>query len=235
MQEVLDRALREAETLAGAGFQGLMVENYGDAPFFPASVPPETVAAMGLVAAAVGGAVSVPVGVNILRNDARSALGVAAASGARFMRVNVHTGAMFTDQGLLEGRAHETLRVREALGAPVSILADVLVKHATPPPGATLESAAADTWHRGGADGLILTGPATGEALDPGELDRIRTALPGEAKLWVGSGVTSDTVRELLDQADGIIVGSTLQAGGRAGSGVEEDRVRIFMDALRRG
>ena len=57
-------------------------------------------------------AVPLPVGVNVLRNDAAAALAVARVVGARFIRVNVHTGAMWSDQGLLQGRAHETLRRR---------------------------------------------------------------------------------------------------------------------------
>ena len=105
---------------------------------------------------------SLPVGVNVLRNDAEAALAVAAAAGGRFIRVNVHVGSMFTDQGLLTGEAYKTLRKREALGLPVLILADVMVKHATPPPGLTLESAARDCWFRGLADALIVTGSETG-------------------------------------------------------------------------
>jgi len=235
MDQVVERACLDARCLAGAGFSGVLVENFGDAPFFPSSVPPETVAAMGVVVREVAREVATPVGVNVLRNDAAAALAVATAAGAQFMRVNVHTGSMYTDQGLLEGRAHETLRLREALGSPCSILADVLVKHATPPPGLTLEAASADTWLRGMADGLILTGTGTGAPVNMDDLQRARAALPPEAPLWVGSGATAETASSLLAEADGVIVGSALQAQGRAGGGVEEARVRAFMEALQRG
>jgi membrane complex biogenesis BtpA family protein len=218
--------------MASGGLSGLMVENYGDTPFFPGPVPPETVAAMGVVAGAVAKSVELPVGVNVLRNDAMAALAVAAAAGCRFIRVNVHTGSMFTDQGLIQGRAQDTLRKRAALGVPLSILADVMVKHATPPPGLTLEEAASDAWHRGRADGLILTGTATGASVDAEELRRVRDGLPPEAPLWVGSGATPETAPGLLAVADGIIVGSALQAGGRAGGGVESARVEAFMAAI---
>jgi len=220
--------------LVEAGLDGVLVENFGDAPFYPGPVPPETVAAMGVVVGEVVRGCSVPVGVNILRNDAAAALAVASAAGARFIRVNVHTGSMFTDQGLLEGRAHETLRLREVLGAPVSILADVLVKHATAPPGLTLEAAASDSWHRGRADGLIFTGRGTGTPVDQGELQRASSVLPPEAPLWIGSGATPETATRLMEEADGIIVGSTLQTGGRAGGGIEASRTRAFMEALGR-
>lgn len=234
MDQVLERALQDARTLEEGGVDGLLVENYGDTPFFPGATPPETVAAMARVTGEVVGASRLPVGVNVLRNDASGALAVAVSTGARFVRVNVHTGSMFTDQGLLQGQAHLTLRKRESLGSHVSILADILVKHATPPPGTTLEGAARDSWHRGMADGLILTGTETGEPVGPEAVRGLREALPQGAKLWAGSGATSDTAGSLAQVFDGIIVGSALQAGGRAGRGVDASRVRAFMAALER-
>jgi membrane complex biogenesis BtpA family protein len=217
------------------GVDGILVENYGDRPFFPWNVPPETVAALAVVVAQVVAGARVPVGVNVLRNDAAAALAVAAATGARFIRVNVHMGVMVSDQGLLQGRAYETLRTREALSPSTAILADVLVKHAVPPPGLTLQAAARDTWMRGLADGLVLSGPETGWPVDPHDLHEVRRALPPDAKIWIGSGANRTTARSFLDQADGVIVGSALQRGGIAGSGVELRRVRAFMRALGRG
>ncbi len=234
MAEVRDRALREAEILEGAGISGLVVENFQDAPFYPKSVPPETVAALAVLTEAVVSASDLPVGVNVLRNDAVSALGVAAATGARFVRVNIHTGSMFTDQGLLHGRAHETLRLRASLGIRVAIFADVLVKHATPPQGTTLEAAGRDSWHRGLADGLILTGSETGAPTSVEAIKRLRGALPAEAPIWVGSGVTPETAKLLLASSDGLIVGSAFQKGGRAGAGVDRARVSAFLNALGR-
>ncbi len=232
MADVRETALREAELLQAGGLTGLLVENYGDVPFYPGKAPSETVAAMSVVVGTIVQASDVPVGVNLLRNDALGALAVALATGADFIRVNVHTGSMFTDQGLLQGEAHETLRMRTSLGASVAILADVFVKHSTPPPGATLEGAARDTWHRGLADGLILTGSETGEPPTTPDVERVRSALPREAPLWIGSGATPDTASALLEAADGIIVGSALQEGGRAGGGVVSSRVTAFMEAL---
>lgn len=235
MAGVIRRAATEAELLAGGGLDGLIVENFQDAPFFPGAVPSETVAAMTMAVEAVRKRVEVPVGVNVLRNDAQAALGIAAATGAAFIRVNVHTGSMYTDQGLLQGEAHLTLRKRAALGVGTAILADVLVKHATPPPGTALVDAARDAWHRGKADGLIITGSATGAPVNLEELAEVKGALPEDGRVWVGSGVTPETAREYLEAADGLMVGSALQAGGVAGGGVEEGRVKALMEALGRG
>ncbi|MEX0891975.1 MAG: BtpA/SgcQ family protein [Gemmatimonadota bacterium] len=232
MAAVEDRAGRDAEALAAGGADAVLVENYHDVPFHPGALPAETVAALAALTRLVRGAVSLPVGVNALRNDARAALGVAAATGAGFIRVNVHTGTMLTDQGTLEGRAHETLRVRAALGVEVAILADVLVKHAVPPHGLSVERAAADAWERGRADALVVSGEATGAATDTESLRAARAAVP-EAPLLVGSGLGPENAAALLPLADGAIVGSALQRDGRAGGPVEADRVRRLVEVVR--
>lgn len=232
MDRVLERARSDARVLAEEGMDGVLVENFLDAPFFGAQVPAETVAAMaraaGEVVAEVEATSPVPVGVNVLRNDARAALGVAVAAGAAFMRVNVHVGTMWTDQGALEGRAADTLRARAALGARVAIAADILVKHATPPPGLTVEAAAADTWSRGLADALVVSGAGTGMETDLERVARARAGAPG-APVLVGSGVTAGTVARVLEVADGAIVGTFLAREGRAASGVDPARVRALV------
>lgn len=232
MDAVVERAVADAGILASEGYDGVIVENYADAPFFGRSVPPETVAAMTRVTAAVRATTEVPVGVNVLRNDARAALAVAVATGARFVRVNVHTGSMWTDQGLLEGRAAETLRARAALAADVAILADVHVKHAVPPAGQRIGTAAADAWTRGRADALVVSGVGTGEPAEGSDVEAVRAAVP-EAPILVGSGATPETVRALLDAADGVIVGSAVMRDGRAGAGIDQPRAAALISAAR--
>ncbi len=230
---ILKRVTEEAYVLGAARFDGLIVENYGDVPFFPGPVPPETVAAMALaVERAVHGSGGLAVGVNVLRNDAAAALAIAAVAGARFIRVNVHTGAMLTDQGWIEGRAADTLRSRARLGARVAVLADVLVKHAARPEGLTLADAARDAWHRGLADGLIVTGTATGEPVSGADLAAVRAAAP-EAPLWIGSGLTPERAADLLAHADGAIVGSALREDGEAGRPLDGDRIHALVSAAR--
>ena len=231
MQQVLERGVRDAQALAQGGVDGIIVENYGDAPFYPETVPPATISALTLAVAEITRTVALPVGVNVLRNDAAAALSIATVTGAQFIRVNVHTGAMFTDQGWLSGRAFETLRLRTALGSSVAIYADVLVKHAVPPVGLNIEDAARDAFLRGGADALIVSGAATGAATDIEDARRVRRVLP-DVPLWVGSGVTADNIVALMGVADGVIVGSAFQKGGQAGSEVVTDQVRRLVDVV---
>lgn len=231
MADVITAARRDAEALAEGGVDAVMVENYGDVPFLPGPVPPETIAAMTRVVVEVRRTVDLPIGINVLRNDALAALGIAVATGGCFIRVNVHTGAMLTDQGWIAGLAHATLRARSALGADVAILADVLVKHAVAPAGLGIGEAAQDTWQRGLADGLIVSGAATGAAVDPGRLAAARAAVPA-APLFIGSGLTEQNAGELFALADGAIVGSAFRTGGLAGAPVEAERIRRLLRRL---
>jgi len=232
MEEIIDRAIGEARTLRDAGFDALIVENFGDVPFSAANVPPASIAGMALAADRVRREVSLPIGVNALRNDALAALGIAAATGASFIRVNVHTGVYATDQGVLEGRAHETLEYRKLLGKRIAILADVNVKHAVPLSEADPGRAARDTAYRGLADGLIVTGAATGEAADFEVIRRVREAVP-DRRVFVGSGATVQTVAELLRMASGVIVGTGIKVGGRTANPVDAGLAREFVRAAR--
>ena len=162
LDNVVQHALRDTEALAWGGIDAVVFENFGDVPFLTGPVPPEAVAAMAVVIDRVAKSVDVPFGVNVLRNDPIAALGLAYATGGEFIRVNVHTGVMVTDQGIIEGGAAETVRRRSGLGARVKILADVLVKHAVPLGEQNIRDAAKAAVHRGLADALDRDGALHG-------------------------------------------------------------------------
>jgi membrane complex biogenesis BtpA family protein len=231
MKALINAALADANAYEQGGADAVIVENFGDVPFTKSAVTPETVAAMARAGAAVREAITLPLGFNVLRNDARAALALCSACDAAFIRVNVHTGAMLTDQGLIEGQAHDTLRERQRLCPGVKILADVHVKHATPLGSETMEAAARDTLERGLADALIVTGSGTGQAADPAVARRIHRACPA-AKLLIGSGVTANTVEKLLPFANGVIVGSSLKVKGKLDNAVDEKRVKALKKKL---
>lgn len=227
---VVAHALRDARTLVDAGFRALLVENFGDAPFAAERLAPETVAAMAVVVRAVRQETGVHVGVNCLRNDARSALGIAAITGAACIRVNVHVGLAATDQGMITGRADETLRVRAALCPEVRIFADVHVKHAVPISQPDIALAAEETAYRGRADALIVSGATTGRPADREALAKVRSVVPDRLVL-VGSGATAESIRGLLELADGAIVGSSLKSGGDLAAPIDAGLARAFVRA----
>ncbi|HVE71776.1 MAG TPA: BtpA/SgcQ family protein [Thermoanaerobaculia bacterium] len=220
LDEVLEFALHDAHAIAEGGCDGMVIENFGDRPFTRGRVEAETVAAMTRVIAEISREVTLPIGVNVLRNDALSALAIASATGAAFIRVNIHTGAAVTDQGIIEGDAYATLRKRAALAPDVLIFADHLVKHATP----MGEASAKDLRLRGLADAIIVTGSETGAAADPERLRELRREV--DAPLLVGSGLTAENAGQFSD-ADGAIAGTSLKTDGR----VDREKVSALVRA----
>jgi hypothetical protein len=232
-EAVVDWVLSDAEALAGAGIDGWILENFGDVPFFPGRVPAHTVAFMTALACEIQRRFSLPLGVNVLRNDAESALAVAAAARARFIRVNIHTGARLTDQGVIQGRAHETLRYRKVLGGDIKILADIDVKHSAPLAARDLAEEVEETLARGSADAVIVTGSATGKQAGLKDLRRAKAAA-GEAPVIAGSGVNPGNLEAVLQIADGLIVGTAFKVDGIARNRVDPARVRAFMEQVRK-
>ncbi|WP_440769240.1 BtpA/SgcQ family protein [Natronorubrum sp. DTA28] len=236
---ISDRALEDARRLEAGGVDGLIVENFGDAPFYPDDVPKHVVAEMTALVTELTTAVDVPVGVNVLRNDADAALSIAAAANAEFVRINVHVGAAATDQGVLEGQAHEILRLRSRINADVAILADVHVKHATPVGETALEQATLETAERGRADGVVVSGTGTGSKTALEDVERVSSVLretgtDGATPIFVGSGVTSETIGETLEAgADGVIVGTATKEGGETTNPVSLERVETVVAAAR--
>jgi hypothetical protein len=230
---VRDHALADADALVAGGVHGLIVENFGDAPFFPGRVPPVTVAEMTLTALDIRRRFPrVPLGVNVLRNDGLSALAVAVAVGAAFLRVNILSGARVTDQGVIQGIAHDLLRERKRLKAEgVRILADVAVKHSAPLAPYDAVEEVEDVLARGRADAVVVSGSATGKPVDVEELRRVHAAAGG-APVILGSGVTVDNLPRFASLADGFIVGTALKQDGRVDAPVDGERVRRLVAAL---
>lgn len=226
--DIYETALREAALFADCGVDALIVENFRDGPFFPGVVPPETLATIAGVTREVVRAVSIPVGVAVLRNDAVGALAIAECTGAEFIRVNVHVGAVLAEQGVVTGNSHETLRLRRNLDSNVAILADAHVKHALPWTYPDLATEVRDL--SGRAEGIVVSGELTGLATVPEDLEVAKrvSARP----IFVGSGVTPDNLGSVFGIADGFIVGSYFKTDGVASKNVDRSRVEKFMDRM---
>ena len=225
IDDVIAAALADARALADGGCDALVFENFGDRPFGKYAGK-ETIAAMTRVITDVTRGIGRPFGVHVLRNDAAGALALAAATGASFIRVNVHAGAMLTDQGIIEGDAAATLRLRKAIAPDVLIFADHLVKHATPLGVVDEIQAARDLRERGLADAVIVSGRETGAEVDERRLHDVRQAI--DAPLLIGSGLTAENAAR-YDEADGAIAGTSLKREGV----VDRSRVEQLVKAFR--
>lgn len=234
MRVIIERALADAAMLESNGVAGLMVENFGDVPFYPDRVPPETVAAMAAVVCEIRRQSQLPLGVNVLRNDGYAAMAIAAGCGGQFIRVNVLAGAAVTDQGLLNSKAHQIVRLRQRLGVDVKIFADVMVKHATSLSTVSLEQAAHELIERALADAVICTGAKTGSEIELQDLECLRQAMPSQA-LIAGSGVTPQNAGRIFQHADAAIVGTYFKEEGRVDRPVVAARVKELVERTREG
>jgi len=226
---VIDAALADAAAWQKAGANGLMVENFGDVPFFKGDVPRETVAAMTAVACEIRRAVpGLALGINVLRNDGASALAVAAAVGASYVRINVLSGAAVTDQGIIEGRAADIMRYRRALGAEhIKVLADVRVKHAAPLAERPLQDEVEELVHRAGADAVIVSGTGTGKPTDPAHAAEVKR-FAGDVPVLIGSGADAKSIPLLKPACSGFIIGSAAKPGGMIDAAVDSKLAEII-------
>jgi len=232
LREINKLMLADAKALIDGGVDCLMMENFGDVPFFPGSVPAHVVAMMTAVAVDIKRTANIPLGINVLRNDGMAALAVALASGADFIRVNVLSGARVTDQGVIQGVAHELLRKRAELGAShIKIMADVDVKHSAPLAARDVKDEVEDTVKRGLADAVIVSGAGTGKPVDIAKLEKVSHAAGG-APIVIGSGVTAQNIKDLMPLAWGFIVGTSLKIDGQVANPVDVSRVRALVKQM---
>lgn len=232
---IAGRAVEEAWLLAEAGFDALIVENMHDTPYLRRQVGPEVVAGMTVVAEAVRAAVDIPLGIQILAGANRAALAVAHAVDLQFIRAEGFVFASVADEGVLEeADAGPLLRYRKSIGADrVKIIADVKKKHSAH--SITQDVSLAETVRAAeffGADGVIVTGTSTGRPTSVDDLLRARQATT--APLAVGSGATPDTLRELFEYADAVIIGSWYKIKGDWRNPPDAGRVKELVAAANR-
>jgi len=233
MSTIVQAAVDEAKLLVDSGFDAVMIENMHDAPYLRREVGPEIIAAMTIVACAVRRAVNVPLGIQILAGANHAALAVAHAADFQFARVEGFVFASVADEGILDqADAGPLLRYRKMLGAErIRLLADIKKKHSSHAITSDLDiSQTAKAAQFFGADGVVITGIASGQAIKVSDLGtaRVATTLP----LVVGSGVEPDSVRDLFAYADALIVGSWYKRDGLWSNDPDPARVRQIAKAV---
>lgn len=233
-REISQNAAAEAELLTAGGVDALLIENMHDVPYVAGPAAPEVVACMTAATLAVRSASPLPLGVQVLAAANREALAVALAADATFIRVEGFIFAHVADEGLMPtAHAGELLRFRRHIGAThIRIIADIKKKHAAH--AITADVSLAETARAAeffGADGVVVTGAATGQPTDINDLRTVRSAT--ELPLWVGSGVNSENLAAQWPIADAFIVGSHFKQDGRWDRSLSRERVEEFMSHVR--
>lgn len=227
-EELLQRALADAQAYAQAGFDALMIQNVGDLPV-ATQVGPETVAWLTVLGSAIRATVALPIGVCVLKNDGCAALAIAQAIDADFVRVKVWVGVMVGAEGIVQGCAREVLRYRRAIGAEeIAVFADVHDRTGVPLAGLSLEETAHEAIWFGKADGLVITGRDATETVD--WLQRVKRIEP-DVPIWAGGGATPKNIGGFFEVADGVIVATATKVGGELLNPVDRQAAADLSDA----
>src|SRR5262245_15654051 len=225
MSEIIAKAKAEAQLYKEAGIDMLAIENMHDVPF-ARQIGPEIVAAMAVIGYEVKQSTGLACGIQILAAANKEALGAAKAAGLDFVRVEGFVFAHIADEGLIDGCAGEIMRYRHYLGADdILVSADIKKKHSSH--AITADVDIVETAHTAEfflADGVIVTGVATGAEASLEELEQVKAAV--NIPVLVGSGITFENVERYLAVADALIVGSYFKQGGHWTKGVDFERVK---------
>jgi uncharacterized protein len=233
IEEIVAQAAAEAEIYTRAGVDGLLIENMHDVPYLCGQVGPEIVAGMTAVGVAVRRASPLPLGVQILAAANHEALATALACGAAFVRVENFAYAHVADEGLMPtAEAGPLLRYRRQIGAEhIAVVADVKKKHSSHAITADVSLAeAAHAIEFFGADGIVVTGVATGQPTAVEDVATVRKAV--KIPVCIGSGLTPENLPQLWPHADVFIVGSYLKVGGLWSNAIDAGRLKRFMDVV---
>ncbi len=243
LDEIVAYAVEEAERYQSAGFDAVILENYGDKPF-SLEVSKAQAVSMALVSSIVRREVKgIGIGVNMLRNDAYTALTVAVLAGLDFIRVNSLCELRVSSEGFLHPASRRLVEAARDLNAidalktgRIRVLADVDVKHSTPLGEYSIEEASLECMERLGFRpwALVVSGRRTGEPPSSRDLESIaRVAHEHNVRIYAGSGASLGNVGSLLRIVDGIIVGSSVKAGGRPESRVDMEKAARLAETVR--
>jgi len=231
VKEISLKAVKDSKIMEDNGINALIIENFGD-KMFQKTVGPETVAAMTYIAKDIRNEINIPIGICALQSDALASIAIAKAVQGAFVRVPYYTETSVVDAGTMESIAASALRYRRYLESDVKIFADIHIKHSYPLMQRPIEYAAEDSYHRGLADAIIITGRKTGGDTNPEDIRRVRTALP-ELPLVVGSGVTEENVDNYISMVDAIIIATGLNVGGKVEAEPDPCRINSFMNKVK--
>jgi len=251
IEEMIDQAVKEASTLEKLGYDGVIVENYGDKPYIKRVSDPLTVASLAVITREAVRNTPLKVGVSVLRNSGREAYSIAVASGARFVRINSLVETLITDSGFIEPEA-PNLRDLSVNYPGIEIYGDILVKHAVSltvfsrysflagplanifggyPLSEMVRDLIQDLTERAFVHKIILTGLKTGSPPDPSLVAIVEKV--SDRPVILGSGVNPSNIKNYIKHIDGVIIGSYIKRDGKAGNPLDENRARIFIETVK--
>lgn len=231
IDDLIDAAVYDLQELEAGGVDAVLVENDFDQPHTRYGGA-EVHAAMTRVTREVVTRARVPVGVEVLLDDWRASLAIAAVTGASFIRIDFFVDRVMTKFGTFEPDPQAVLDYRHHIRADdVQLYVDLQVKYSRPIGAPKSMEQSAREAEAAGVDAVIISGSET--AIGPSPLD-LRAARACALPVLIGSGLTPDNAIALMPHADGAIVGTSLRSGRTADDRVVRAQVSTLVDAVRR-
>jgi membrane complex biogenesis BtpA family protein len=210
LDSILKKALQDTKSLILGGVDSIMIENNYDMPHTEFAHP-KTIAIMTLVCNEIRKLTNLPIGVCTLWNDYKTSLSIAKVCKLQFVRIPVFVNSVETSYGKIFACPEKVLDYRISLQADnIAILSDIYVKHSTIiSPLSLIDSAKMSKIY--GSDAVIITGKWTADSPLLDDLKAIKNLnlIP----VLVGSGVTLENKQIMLQNSDGLIVGTYFKDG----------------------
>ncbi len=229
LKRVRDIALRDAEALAEAGFDGFMFSNEGDRPYL-SDVSKYTVAAMARLVSEISQKFGKPFGVSVLA-DPLAAISVGEAVEANFVRIFL-SWVFASDWGIVSPDAGMLQRYKMQLGSKLAIFANIS-GHTAPLGDRSTYDIARGAIKFGLADAVCLAGTTAGSEIDIADLEQARNAAAGKTPVVIGTGVSIENLESMYPYGDAFIVGTSLKVDGDTFRPIDPERAKIFMQKIR--
>ncbi len=227
---ILEAVASDVKKLVDGGVDGLLFCNEGDRPY-SLKADFEAIAVMTRVITEVAPK-DRPFGVDFLW-DPKAPLAIAMATGAAFVR-EVFTGVYDSDMGLWNTDVASMLRYRRHIGASqVKVFYNVTPEFASPLGNRPVSMLARSAMVSSLADAILVSGPMAGSEPNLELLREAKAGVGDQIPVILNTGARVDNIRQFLQVADGVIVGSSLKVDGYTWNPVDAERVKAFMDAVR--
>ena len=227
---LIDAARQDLNALQAAGFDAVMFGNENDRPY-ELQVDPASTATMAYAIGGLRSEITVPFGVNVLW-DPIGSIALAAATGASFVR-EIFTGSYASDMGPWNPNAGAALRYRNRLRREdLALFFNISAEFAYSLDRRSLVDRARSAVFSSIPDAILVSGAITGEAAAMADLEAVKKALP-DMPVLANTGVKHETVGDVLEVADGCIVGSSLKVDGNTWNPVDPQRAAEFMRLAR--
>ena len=229
LESIIESTRKDLVALQNAGVDAVMFGNENDRPY-ELNVNIASTTTMAYVIGNLKKDINIPFGVNVLW-DAISTIALAAATGASFAR-EIFTGTYASDMGFWNPDAGKAVRYKKSLERDnLVLLYNISAEFAYSMDKRTLAERAKSVVFSSIPDALLVSGPLTGVSTSIDELKAVKDIVK-DVPVLANTGVNISNVKDILEVADGVVIGSSLKVNGDTWKAVDENRAKKFMDEV---